>query len=424
MKKYILAFLLVYSFTVQAQLADHIYSGSVYSVKLHKYGDIYSYPVLTLNGSDLLELRFDDMDADLKNYYYTFQLCNADWTPANMQPFDYIRGFQTNRIRTYRNSSVIDTRYTHYQVIFPERASSITRSGNYLLKVFLDDDTSQLVFTKRFLVVQPKVAVAAQVQQPFNPSLFRTHQRLQVAVNTANAQINTFSPQDLKVVMVQNNDWSRATMVDRPTIFRGNYYEYSDEVNNSFPAGKEWRWIDLRSLRLMSDRMTELADSGRVTHVFVKPDGERRQQVYVYYRDFNGLYTIENTDGYNPYWQSDYAWVHFTYVPPGNTPYEGRSVYVFGELTNYTTGEASKMTFNPDKGVYEASLWLKQGYYNYSYVTLTDRRPLTNEVSVENTEGNYWGTENGYMVMIYYRPFGARADELIGMSVLNSMIQR
>jgi hypothetical protein len=99
-------------------------------------------------------------------------------------------------------------------------------------------------------------------------------------------------------------------------------------------------------------------------------------------------------------------------------------VYVFGELTNYATGEASKMTFNPDKGVYEASLWLKQGYYNYSYVTLTDRRPLTNEVSVENTEGNYWGTENGYMVMIYYRPFGARADELIGMSVLNSMIQR
>ncbi len=424
MKKCILMFFVIASLFTQAQQADQVYATNIYSVKLHKYGDIYSYPVLTLNGNEQLELRFDDMDADLKNYYYTYQLCNADWTPANIQPFDYIRGFTTNRIRTYRTSSVIDTRYTHYEVHFPERSSAITRSGNYLLKVFLDDDTSKLVFTKRFLVVQPRIAVAVQVQQPFGPDLFRSHQRLQVALNTANAQINAFSPQDLKVVMIQNNDWSRASMVDRPTIFRGNYYEYSDEVTNSFPAGKEWRWIDLRSLRLMSERMTEMADSGDQRHVFVKADGERRQQLYVYYRDFNGIYTIENTDGYNPYWQSDYAWVHFTYVPPGNIPYEGRSIYIYGELTNYSASEYSKMTFNAEKGVYEKALWLKQGYYNYSYVTMTDRRPITKDVSVENTEGNYWGTENGYMVLVYYRPFGARADELLGFSTINSIIQR
>jgi hypothetical protein len=213
-------------------------------------------------------------------------------------------------------------------------------------------------------------------------------------------------------------------MVDRPTIFRGNYYEYSDELTNCFPAGKEWRWIDLRSLRLMSERMTDMADSGDQRHVFVKADGERRQQLYVYYRDFNGIYTIENTDGYNPFWQSDYAWVHFTYVPPGNIPYEGRSIYIYGELTNYSPSESSKMIFNAEKGVYEKALWLKQGYYNYSYVTMTDRRPITRDVSVENTEGNYWGTENGYMVLVYYRPFGARADELLGFSTINSIIQR
>jgi len=423
MKRYLLTFLVFAALAAEAQLPDHIYAGNIYSVKLHKYGDIYSYPVLSLNSPEQLELRFDDMEADVKNYYYTFQLCNADWTPANIQPFDYIRGFQTNRIRTYRNSSVVNTRYTHYEVIFPERSSSITRSGNYLLKVFLDDDTSKLVFTKRFLVVQNKVSVAAQVQQPFNASLFRSHQRLHVAVNTASAQINAFSPQDLKVVMIQNNVWSGAVMVDRPTIYRGNYYEYSDENYTTFQAGKEWRWIDLRSLRLLSDRMTDISDSAGTTHVYVKADGERRQQVYVYYRDFNGIYTIENRDGYNPYWQADYAWTHFTYVPPGNRAYEGKSVYVFGELTNYTADENSRMQFNADKGVYEKALWLKQGYYNYSYVTLTDKRPVTKDVSLENTEGNYWGTENGYMILIYYRPFGARADELIGFTQLNSINQ-
>ena len=424
MNKLILVFLLFTQLSAQAQVPDHTYASNIGTIKLHRYGDIYAYPVMTLNSADQLELRFDDMDADLKNYYYTFQLCNADWTPANIQPFDYIRGFQTNRIRTYRNSSVVTTRYTHYEVIFPERNSAITRSGNYLLKVFLDDDTSQLVFTRRFLVVESKVAVAAQVQQPFNPDLFRTHQRLQVALNTANARINAFSPQDLKVVMVQNYDWQRSSLIDRPTIFRGNYYEYSDEENNVFQAGKEWRWIDLRSLRLMSERMDEILDSSNITHVYVKPDGERRQQVYVYYRDLNGIFTIENRDGYNPYWQSDYAWVHFTYVPPGNRAYEGRSVYIFGELTSYAANKNARMNFNPETGVYEKALWLKQGYYNYSYVTVTDKRPLSKDVSLENTEGNYWGTENQYMVLVYFRPFGARADELIGFSTLNSVIQR
>jgi hypothetical protein len=405
-----------------SQIPDHIYNSNIHSVKLHKYGDIYTYPVLLLNSGDQLELHFDDMDADVKNYYYTYQLCNRDWTPANIQSFDYIRGFQTNRISTYRYSSVTSSRYTHYQAILPERNSFPSRSGNYLLKVFLNDDTSKLVFTKRLLVVDNKTQVAAQVQQPFNANFFKTHQRLQIGVNTASAQINTFSPQDIKVVMLQNNIWGSALTIDRPTINRGNYFEYSDEETTTFPAGREWRWIDLRSLRLMSERMESLNTKGTFSQVYVKPDGERRQQVYIYYRDLNGIYSIENRDGNNPYWQSDYAFVHFTFIPPGNQSYVGKNIYLFGELTNYEPDENSKMLFNEEKGVYEKTLFLKQGYYNYSYITIPER--MDEPYTIENTEGNYWGTENSYMVLVYFRPFGARADELIGFTSVNSAFQR
>ena len=249
---------------------------------------------------------------------------------------------------------------------------------------------------------------------------------MQVTISTSANQINTFSPQDLKVVVVQNNIWAASTVIDRPTIFRGNYYEYSDEENTTFPAGKEWRWIDLRSLRLMSERMQKLTDSDTSSRidVYVNPDGERRQQLYVYYRDYNGIYTVENRDNSNPFWQSDYAWVHFTFVPPANRAYEGKSIYVFGELTNYEQNDASKMLFNEQKGIYEKEIYLKQGYYNYSYVTLTDKKQTGLPASVENTEGNFWGTENGYMVMVYFRPFGARADELVGFTRVNSTFQR
>ena len=38
----------------KAQLPDHIYRPNIQSVKLHKYGDIYSYPIITLNSNCLL----------------------------------------------------------------------------------------------------------------------------------------------------------------------------------------------------------------------------------------------------------------------------------------------------------------------------------------------------------------------------------
>ncbi|HRE39017.1 MAG TPA: DUF5103 domain-containing protein [Chitinophagaceae bacterium] len=421
-----LLLLLLLSFSATAQLPDHVYKSNIKTVKLFKSGDMYSYPVIMLNSNEQLELHFDDMDADVKYYYYSFQLCNADWKPANIQLFDYIRGFTSNRITNYRHSSLAQTRYTHYQAVLPERNGAPSKAGNYLLKVFLNDDTSKLVFTKRMLIVNTKANVSAQVLQPFNTNYFQTHQRVQVNVSTVPGQVNTFSPQDLKVVVLQNNIWNNASLLDRPTVFRGNYYEYSDEENTTFQSGKEWRWIDLRSLRLMSDRMTKIVDNDTTNRVdvYVKPDGERRQQLYIYYRDFNGIYTVENRDNSNALWQSDYAWVHFTYVPPGNRAYEGKSVYLFGELTNYLQDDNSKMIFNEEKGVYERALYLKQGYYNYSYVTLTDKKQPGVQALYENTEGNYWGTENSYMVLVYFRNFGARADELIGFTKINSAFQR
>ena len=424
MKTLFTSLLLFVFFAGKTQIPDHIYQPNIQAVKLHKYGDIYGYPIIALNSGDQLELHFDDLDADVKNYYYTFQLCNADWTPASLPGFDYIRGFQTNRINTYRYSSISFTRYTHYQAVFPDRSSGITRSGNYMLKVFLNSDTSNLYFTKRFMVVDNKVSIAAQVKQPFNSQLFLTDQRIQVMVNTANARINTMSPQDLKVVVLQNNIWPTAAYLNRPTIYRGNYFEYNDD-NSSFQAGREWRWIDLRSLRLMSDRMERLVDTNDArTEVYVKQDRERKSMIYVYYRDLNGIYTIENRDGNNPYWQSDYAYTHFSFMPPGGRPFAGKDVYLFGELTNYLPNDVSRMEFNEQEGVYEKTLYLKQGYYNYSYITLDAGKAPGNRFSFENTEGNFTNTENSYTVLVYFRPFGGRADELIGLAYLNTLSGR
>jgi hypothetical protein len=216
----------------------------VHTTKLYKSGDQTSFPLFSLNSTDALELHFDDFNNRVRNYYYTFQLCNADWSPSILHPFEYIKGFQNVRISNYRNSSIATTRYIHYWASIPDRNCTPSKSGNYLLKVYLDNDTSQVVFTKRFVVLNNQTSVAAQIQQPFNATLFRTSQKLNVQVQTDN-RVQALSPNDIKVVILQNNNWQTSLFIDRPTIYRGNYYEYNDETVSSMPAGKEFRWIDL-----------------------------------------------------------------------------------------------------------------------------------------------------------------------------------
>ncbi|MEI9911451.1 MAG: hypothetical protein WDO71_18445 [Bacteroidota bacterium] len=232
-------------------------------------------------------------------------------------------------------------------------------------------------------------------------------------------------PQDLKVVVLQNNIWPAAATVYRPNIYRGNYYEYNDDAI-TFPAGREWRWDDLRSMRLMSDRVQKIIDTAKRTDIYVKPDAERRgADICFLIATLNGIYTIENTDGNNPYWQSDYGYVHFTYVPPGNQAYAGKDLYLFGELTNYSTDDASRMIYNSERGIYEGTLFLKQGYYNiYLCICRCKGKILLIVFSFASTEGNFNTTENNYMVLVYYRAFGARADELIGYAQLNTLSLR
>jgi len=416
----ILLLFLLACIATAAKSQTTIYNPAIKSVKLFRAGDQTSFPALTLNSGDLLQLEFDELGTDVRNYYYSFQLCNADWSPSILTSFDYIKGFQSIRISTYRNSSLATTHYVHYQATLPDRNSIPTRSGNYLLKVFLNNDTSQLAFTKQFVVVNNLAQIAAQIQQPFNATLFRTGQKLQLGVQ-ADKRINTMGPSDIKVVVLQNQNWQTALFLDKPTIYRGNYFEYSDESITGIEALKEFRWLDLRSLRLRSDRMAVLDNKGDSVKVLMKPEASRTGEPYIYFRDLNGGYTIETYESINPFWQSDYAYTTFQFFPPNKRPFAGQDLYIFGEITNFATDTSGLMHFNPETGAYEKTLLLKQGYYNYLYAT----RPVKGgPPDFSQTEGNYWATENNYTVLVYYRPFGARADECIGFNSLNSVFQR
>ncbi len=405
--------------SVLPAIAQHapegIYKDNIKTVRLHVYGDQQAMPVYKLNSTDRMELHFDDLDANVKNYYYTYQLCDYNWQPVNLSPFDYIKGFTQQRLATYRYSSIAFTRYTHYQAILPETNCIPSRSGNYLLKVFLDGDTSKLVFTRALLVLDAKTAISAQLVQPFTPQYFKTHQRLKFAVNTQG--FNMVNPaQQVKVKVLQNQRWDNAQGNLPPTFIRGTTLEYNNENNFVFAAGKEWRWLDLRSLRLLSDRIERADNKKNTVDIFVKPDIDLNTQRYMYYADLNGNYQVVTYETINPYWQGDYATVHFSFLPVTQAPYEGKELYLIGQLTDYRLTDKTRLQFNESRGMYECSLFLKQGYYSYGY-TLVDAGNMQQRTDLE---GNYWETENSYTILVYYRGFSDQYDQLIGISHVNS----
>jgi len=422
MKYFLISLILIISNGASAQIPDAVYAPNIKTVQLFPYGNQLAYPTMSLNSSDRLELHFDDMTNSVRNYSYTFQLCNADWTPALLSQFDYIKGFSQVRLTTYRVSSVAFTRYIHYQAALPDRNCVPTKAGNYILKVFRDGDTSKLLFTKRMLVIRDLASAPAQVLQPFNGQLFRTHQKLQFKVNIGEALNIQNAQQQVKVVILQNNRWDNAVQNIKPTFVSRNTLEYNLETDAVFPAGKEWRWIDLRSFRLQSDRVATAKYSTSATEIFVKPDADRSQQRFNFFRDMNGAYRIETTESINPLWQGDYATVHFSFVPPGNTLMT-RDIFLLGKLTDYNLNDSAKMKFNVEKGVYEKTLFLKQGYYDYSYVTIDPGDPK-HVAGFDLTEGNYWETENEYTILVYYRGLAERYDELIGITRVNSLSGR
>ena len=74
-----------------AQQVELILKPNIQSIRFHTYGNQQGLPIYQLNSSNQLELRFDDMDANVKNYYYTLQLCDYNWYRVNISPFNYLK---------------------------------------------------------------------------------------------------------------------------------------------------------------------------------------------------------------------------------------------------------------------------------------------------------------------------------------------
>ena len=396
---------------------DKVYDSSIKTIRVHPMGNALAIPVISLTEMNPLEISFDDLKAKYQNYYYSVELMNADWRSANLSPFDYLQGFNQNRITQYSISSIAIQSYYHYKFNFPNTNCRPTKSGNYIIKVYKDANPQQVIFTRRFFVVDDQVSILSSIQEPFDGNISKTHQKVQLSVETK--KLSFFQPDQIQVLVIQNYRYNDALRVNTPNFIRGSLLEYNSERDLIFPSGKESRWLDLQSFRLKSDRIVNFEATANGTIVNVKPDFSRAATPYFNFKDLNGQFLISNSESIDSENQNDYATIVFTYVPPNGLPLLGENLYLAGSLTNNVLDETAEMKFNAVTRAYQKSLFLKQGYYSYSYI-LRDKAAPDPMLDFNETEGDHWETENAYSIFIYYRPPGARHDHLIGFTTVHS----
>ncbi len=394
---------------------DRVYKENIKAVRFHIRGAEMSMPMVDLGGGAQLVLDFDDLEADGKSYYYTIVHCNKDWTPSDgISDMEYIDGFTEEEIRNIEFSNITQQDYTHYRLFLPNNDMKFTKSGNYLLKVYTDEGEEDLAFTKRFVVVDTKIRIMSEVNRAYSLGQMHTHQELDFIIDHKGLVISN-PKQEVSVSVLQNGNWMTAMQDIQPLFIRSERLEYDYQGKITFPGMKEYRLLDMRSMRHRGRKVADIYDMTDYYAVELEREQIRIDYPYLTEIDMNGNFIIDNLDDDDPDLDGDYAEV--TFQLEKRFPFDNGHVYVFGGLTHWQLDEEFRMEFNEDEQAYMTTAYLKQGFYNYMYVYVPKG---TEEISYEETEGNFHETENNYTIIVYYRPFGGRYDQVIGAQTLNS----
>ena len=363
-------------------------------------------PVIKLGES--LKLSFDDLDGDEKSYTYTLIHCDYNWQQSNIAPTEYLNGLTSDIIRDYTNAFNTYQIYTHYELTLPNDKISFKLSGNYILQV--KDDYDEIVFTRRFMVYEPKVTVGVSVHKSRDISTFDTHQNVQFAVNTLGFNINN-PREEIKINLYQNYDWNTVITGLKPQYYSGNQliYKYGDK--SLFAGGNEYLYFDTKDIRTAVNNIRSIVLKD-LYNAYLYVDEERYNKPYTYYPDVDGNFVIRMVNNNTAITEADYTWVHFKL----ETPFEkDKQVFVYGAFNNWQINSQNELKYNQQKSLYETKLLLKQGFYNYKYIVKS-----TSEVNLNAISGSFYQTENNYAVFVYLKAFGSRYDRLIGLGVANS----
>jgi len=413
MKYLVLSIFSLLSLSISSQIYHtQAISPEIYTIQVNPNGDWSLDPVVRL-GDSPINISFDRIsDNSFDRLRYRVIHCDAYWKPSKeLSESDYIDGFNDNLIEDYEASRSTTVEYTHFEFSIPNTDMKLKLSGNYVVEVYEDGEPDNVLLTACFSVLDSQLSIGATVSSNTDIDINRSHQQLSFTILHQNMNIRD-PYADLKVFAWQNNRLDTERQQLKPTYINPGKLIYEHNRDLIFEAGNEYRRFETVSHRYNGMNVGHIEYDRPTYNMYITPDKVRAGRTYSYDQDQNGRFIIRSNEANESGTEADYFTTIFTL--PMDKPL-AEDVFINGNFTYNNFTDKYRMIYDEDKNEYYISLLLKQGMYNYLYLTKTG-----NNYSTSKIEGNYYETENEYQIFVYHRPPGQRYDSLVGVQNIQS----
>ncbi len=392
-----------------------IFDEKIKSLQVRVDGDDFAMPVYVLGSADQIRIAFDHLDEDRQFFRYSLTHCNANWSPSGLMESEFLDGFNEGTIDNYQFSGPTTVHYVHYEFTIPNDLVAPKVSGNYLLKIYRENDSDNVLLQCRFMVSEATARLGMSASAQTDIDYNKSHQQVNVMLDIDDAGVeDPFN--DLLLVVGQNGRLDSEVSVRHPLRMSGSvlYYEHLQPL--IFEAGNEYRRFETVSDSYPGMGVAEINYFDPYYHYSLYTDQARKDLNYSYDQTQHGRYFVREYNSADSNTEADYGVVHFSLELP-DMP--GTMIFLDGDFTQRRFDDNARMTFNPATGLWERAMLLKQGAYNYQYLVVPPgaRRGYTAQI-----EGDKFQTVNEYQVRVYHRRRGERYDRLIGTaSVRNDL---
>ncbi len=392
-----------------------IYSPSFRSLQVYPEGNYYAPPIVSLGApSDRITVSFDEI-ADSRSYLrYRLVHCDAMWRPDGLLESEYLTGFNEAEIETYDFSQGTNINYVHYSLTVPNEQMNYTLSGNYLLQVYNEDDPDTTLLQAAFSVTENNINLGAGVTSRTDFDYNGRHQQLDIEADYKKAPALHNPYTDLAIIVSQNGRIDNEVILRSPSRAGGGKASYQHLPELVFPAGNEYRRMECVSTLYPGMNVETIEYAEPFYHIIVRGDESREGQSYLYDQTQFGRFTVRNANTNDSDTEADYVMAHFTLYAP---QLKNADVFLDGDFTQRRFDPESLMVYNPAYQAYEKTMMLKQGAYNYQYLTVPHG---SMKGATSPMEGDYYQTVNEYLIKAYYRVPGERYDRLGGVTVVYS----
>ncbi len=399
-------------------------------------GDSLATPVMPLIGENKgLMMDFDILEDEIRPLQWRIIHCDRNWRKSNLVESEYMTvvdcDFQIDRENFVDLSYNTTVPYVHYFFHFPFHGGSSTpeirflMSGNYVVQVYEqvyegEDEYAYesdiVLIQKRFVVTEQLVEIQAEVNRPNLVQYMDDSQQISMKIVPHGFDLSTFD-KDLYVVYRQNGRWDKTISGIQPNHVSGDgSLVFNDNRNALFKGGNEFRYFNFKNLRIATAPVDFIGKIDGKYTVLLHPDRDWHA-AYTSTTDLNGKFLTSEDTHNNADYCADYADVKFT-LPYHRNYYDTLDLYVFGGFNDWKMNDENKMTYNEERQQYEASILLKQGYYNYKYVKASPDFKTIDETDID---GSFYQTENEYEIFVYFYDYALGYDRCIGYKRINSV---